>query len=655
MKLGLLPLFKPESFTKESFNASGLEYFSAHALGEVVAFVQAHFSEVQPFVCLNLQQLLQQKPDIVMLWATSPCFGLATSMAENIKTYLDIPVWLAGPHISYLPQSLPEYVDLGIIGEVELPLKHLLAIFLKQPQAGPAQYRRVPGIVYQSQGRMYSGSPAQLIADLNSLPDPNYRLFLDFPGFTAPVVRSARVADNLLTTLAYAPSRKERHLSPAKICTQLEQIAANYAFLFQSVPIPPEQRAHYCPVFIADQQLFKYPDRLLALKAEIERRGLQKSMFFIMSACPEQLNPELIMVLKFMNVRKLMFHLAPFGHQNPLFSQLQPQKLSAALRLCRRYQIDVVGFFCLNPEPGTTRQQLADTYLYLQSHYFEFERLQFSLLGPFPGLSHWEHYAKKYKPDAQALERFPWHSLDWDQLSPDLPLLHQELEPESFKQIYHRFRRLGDLCQETISPREADEQRWNQALLAQMVSLQYLSPQARVLEVLLQPQTELRPFIQLEHPISQIQIVNGALSGALPTEPLDMILLVGSLNGLKDPRDSLQKLKQKLKADGQMYIQALNPLCVHALLKFLNWPAKRSQQHYRVLKWLKPEFLEQMLISCGMEIVKTDYTIIKDVEKVRPVVETLVNRLEHYGSVRIPQHLLYISEIKILARNSHHV
>ena len=651
MKLGLLPLFKPESFSKKTFTASGLEYFSANALAEIVAFVNQQLPTIQTVIKITLSEMLDQQPDIVLLWSTSACFGLVDSISENLKTYLDIPVWLAGPHISYLPQSLPEHTDLGIIGEVEWALLNLLKLVLKDPQAGAMQYRHVPGIVYQSRGRMYSGAPAQEIPNLNQLPLPNYRLFLDLPGFSAPVIRSARINDSFLTSLAYPPSRKSRFLSTEQICLQMEQIDQNYDYLFRAYSLPKEQQHHLRPVFIPDYQLFYHPQRMEALHKDMRARNLHKKLFLIMNVPPECLNAKMLQMLQEMNVRKLMIALGPFGHHNPLFSKCPPEALAKALNLCMERQMGLIGHFILNPDVGTTRTQLAQSYQFLKKWHRAFEILQISVVGPIPGTPIWDAYMQRHKPSGEALQHFPWHSLDTEKSSPDLPLFHSHLRAQDLHEIHQAFLGIKSGKKEFLQPLTQDMHNWSKASLVNTFNQTYLKEGDRILEIVHSTDTAIKPYLQPYYAIDQRFVSQGKVIGPVPQEPASIILFIGSLNSLRNPLKALQEHTQYLAADGRVYIQIINPLFMRCIDRFLQWHIEQSENSYPILKFIKEEELKHMLEQSGLELLQIDYTLMDNIEAVRPSVENLAKRLEHFGPIQIPQHMLYVSEIKMLARN----
>ena len=649
MKLGLLPLFKPESFGANGFSATGMEYFSANALAEIIGFVQTQFPQIKIILKLALAEMLSRKPDLVLLWSTSSCFGQVQPTAESLKVYLGVQVWLAGPHISYLPQSLPKDVDLGIIGEVELPLQQLLNLWLKQRDAGPMQYRRVPGIIYQSRGRVYSGSPAQIVPQLSQLPQPNYRAFLGLPGFSAPIVRSARSSENLLTALAFPPSRKLRLQHPEHLCKQFEQIAENYAMLYQPFPFPKEYLHYICPVFIPDYQFLLHRQRLEALVPSYLARNLHTKMFLIPNLPPEAVSAELFALLKSINTRKVLLLMGPFGHRNPLLPAWTPEQLETTLELCQQYKIGVLGSLFLNPDVGTTRRQLAQTYLQFRELAPYFEKLHASVIGPTPGTPAFEQYLAKHKPDADALTVFPWASLDGDTFSPNMPLFHTSLERRDLQEIHFAFTQLAKRHEHMLDPLKEDMMAQARYRLVHEFLYHYWQPGERILEVPVWPEAALKPVVP-NLGVDQILIRKGRLSGS-PPQQADLIVLSASLNALRDPEAALAQLKSWLKPGGRMVLNLLNPLQVATLTGFLSWEPDQSSAKNRILKYIKPEELEAMLARSGLELVNSEYTIMEGVETIRPTVETLAARLEYHGSLRIPQHLLYVSEIKMLVRN----
>lgn len=648
MKLGFLPLFKPESFQENSFHASGLDYFSAHLIGELIAWVHEQVPEIQCFVQLSLGTMLKRSPDIVVIWSTSPCFGQVASLAENLKTYLDIPIWLGGPHISYLPNSLPDSVDVGILGEAEMPLLALLKAYLSQgDKLGPVHYRKIAGLIYQSRGRMYSGSPAQEVPNINRLPTPEFQHLQSIQGFSAPIVRTSRINDTLITALAYPPTRKPRLLHPEQICNQIEQVIANYKKLLVAYQVPANQARYLRPIFIPDFQFVLQKKRLEALRNEILKRRLHVDCFFIVHLPPDAITDELLKTLKGISVSKIALSLGPLGHQSPLLPPCSASTIKRAIALCQHYHIGLMGQLFLNPEVNTRRRQLAQTYRFFAEEIHGFERLHVSVLGPFPGTALWEHYQAQSRLKQTDLAHVPWDSFDWEHLSTSLPLAHTELDRPYLTEAYHRFKKLFDTNKSFKSPIKEDLDLFAKAITAQQFSEVYLNKTDRVLEVVASHELVMQPF--LFQSVEQIFVKAGKLSGSAPQQPVNLIFLLGVLNCLRDPDTALAKLSSYLAPEGRLYISIANPLFLGNISQILKWKGVQSSVHNKILKFIKPEQVIQMLEKHGFVLINQDYTIMEEVEAVRPTVETLANAMDKYGSLRIPQDALYVNEIKMLA------
>lgn len=651
MKLGLLPLLKAQNFSGRYFTTFSLETLSLNALGELAGYLIQHFPSIQVSVQLKLGDTIKFAPDIVLLWSTSSNFGQAQDVAESLKSLLNIPVWIAGPHISHLPQSLPPAIDLGIMGEPELPMHQLLQLWQKHGEVTMMQYRRIPGLIYQSRGRMYSGAPAQLIPRLSEFPRPFYRFWTELPSLSSPVLRSARINDNLLTTAVYPPSRKARSFTPQQLCDHMELAISNYDLIHQSFPLEVQQyKRFFRPITIIDHQLFVHPERLKVLCEHMLRRNLPQRMFLVLHAPPESLRPEIMAILGKMNVKRLMFSLGPLGHQNPLLSQASAPQIIQALELCDRYNIRVFGNFFINPDIHIQRKQLARTYRFLNDHRALFNILQITTLGPVPGTELWESYQQQHKLTGQQLLKFPWHSLDWDEVSPDLPLFNKHLDRKTLREAHLAFARMSDADFMFRDHHQEELGHFNRAKIVQAFARQCLRPGEEILELVVDPKIAATPFLSPYFTMTQMRVRYGQIHGTPPHRPVDVLLIPGAFNGLRDPEESLRKVLEWLKPGGRLYLNSIHPENIEMLMKFLQWPASQSFIGYPTLKFYKPEQIIEIMYKLGLQVVETNYNIMNNVEAVRPVVETLANRLDHFADQRISQERLYVAEITLEAR-----
>jgi anaerobic magnesium-protoporphyrin IX monomethyl ester cyclase len=144
------------------------------------------------------------RPHIVGITANTPQVKQAWRTAAGIKSEMDIPVVLGGPHVSVVPEELDfeslrqPPVDLVVRGEGEGPwteICNLVDGFLRdQPAVSEASgpgfgtaalmdpaldlFRDVKGTSYKtSDGELHRNADAQVITDLDGLPWPAYHLF----------------------------------------------------------------------------------------------------------------------------------------------------------------------------------------------------------------------------------------------------------------------------------------------------------------------------------------------------------------------------------------------------------------------------------------------------------------------------------------------
>ena len=144
-----------------------------------------------------LQEFLREfRPQLVGITTNTPQVKQAWRTAAVIKSELDIPIVLGGPHVSVVSEELDfeslrqPPVDMVVRGEGEGPwveISDQVERFLRdQPEFStarlmdPAQdlFREVKSLSYRtSDGALHRNPEGAVIADLDSLPWPAYHLF----------------------------------------------------------------------------------------------------------------------------------------------------------------------------------------------------------------------------------------------------------------------------------------------------------------------------------------------------------------------------------------------------------------------------------------------------------------------------------------------
>lgn len=131
-------------------------------------------------------RILAREPELVGFSTLCSSYHIALRLAEAIKRASPAtPVVFGGPQASVVAemtlQSFP-WVDLILRGEADLTLPLLIA----EIEAGAGRYA-TPGLAWRDGGGIRLNPAAQLIADLDSLPMPLYRLQPGGPGKAAVI------------------------------------------------------------------------------------------------------------------------------------------------------------------------------------------------------------------------------------------------------------------------------------------------------------------------------------------------------------------------------------------------------------------------------------------------------------------------------------
>lgn len=658
MKLALFPLFHPSCFEQKSFQGTGLDFLSAYYLTGLLPFLEKHFPNLNLCLEIALPRLLAQRPDLVLIWSTTPSFGQVRAVAEIIKQNLEIPILLAGPHISHLPQSLPAGVDIGILGEPEIPLHQLLGIFLKDPQAGPVKYGKIPGLIYQSRGRIYSGAPAKFIQQIDQLPLPRHNLLHNLPGRSVPVVNTSRGPHSLISLLTQPPAARIRLFSPERIIEEIGQIIADYKHLYRNWPIPENFLAYLFPIYIVDELFLENPGRLEIICKGLIQRAFHKSTFFIVNAYPRQIQKETLYWLKQINTRQLILNFASFASTAaPWMPACQAQDLDRVLKLCEQFKIGAIGNYLVNPLMETSRREMAKTYWFLWENQHRFDKIQAYYLPPMPGTALWEAYQQKYKLKAEQLESFAWHTLDPERYQPGNPILNRSLDSVSFTEIMQQMQKQlsppsNPALEMAKTPMKRDQGYQAEINSVKEIQKKFLKPGMHILEILLEPQFSLKPhlpenFCQLE----QLPVQAGKLQGR-PAQPVDLIVMRGALNGLLQPEQTLQALSSWLKPEGEILINVLNAQNIALMLTLLNWELERSRYSYKILRYFSEQTLRQLVKRLDMETVRVEYNIMNNIQGFKDAAEGLIKRVQNFWPIPVSSERLYIMEINMLIKKN---
>jgi radical SAM superfamily enzyme YgiQ (UPF0313 family)/SAM-dependent methyltransferase len=96
-------------------------------------------------------------------------------MARHLKEALDVPIVVGGHHISQLPWRLPQWMDVGVVGEGEVTFLELCRSYQRHGGFAPDELGRIKGIAYHADGQVLVTERRPLVKPLDLLPPPDRR------------------------------------------------------------------------------------------------------------------------------------------------------------------------------------------------------------------------------------------------------------------------------------------------------------------------------------------------------------------------------------------------------------------------------------------------------------------------------------------------
>lgn len=373
MRIAIFPIEK-EKYRKDN----------KFSISTEIAYIVSYLEENNPddivYPASDLDFLYKTDPDIVCIYAPySFTYDYIVSISQNIKEKYNIPVILAGDHITALPKTLPISCNVGILGDPEFILKDLVEL-KRNDSFNEKSFSKIPGVVFNFKNQKVITDKPQYIKDINSLPMTR-AVFQDLPGEWLPSIIMGRGKPN---NNAWQPLTNQpvRLFSIERIIQDIGDLLANNQGL-KTADIKDY-------LFLYDKYFFK---KFIQMYKETQ---LIKYMKFNVKALISQLDEEIIHDLKdIMQIPKLTIHfISPLEKfYKDLKEEFIPyKKQKDILDICYKYNINIEAKFLYNL-PNETIEDSTKTYWKISRNYYDKYKninIKVSPLVLMPGSELWQ-------------------------------------------------------------------------------------------------------------------------------------------------------------------------------------------------------------------------------------------------------------------------
>ena len=417
-KILFINAINPESEIETRYTPLGILYLSA-SLKKTFPAGSFEIKLVNKNVEKNIKSF---RPDIIGITAVSQNFNHAIRHAKLARRY-GLPTMVGGVHISIIPESLSEDMNVGCIGEGELTVVELMKVFRKYKAFPSDELEKLDGIVFRKKGKLIKTQPRVPINDMDQL-IPYPERSLEGPVKHAYIFSSRGCPYRCVFCASSRYWNQVRFFSPEYVFSELERLSKESG---------AKMISFYDDLFVADKK------RLHDIATLVEKSGLAKKIKFTCSCRSNLVTEDIVVDLKRMGVVSVGMGLES-GNSRILYylkgKTVTVKDNRRAIELLTSAGIKANASFIIG-SPDETEKEMMDTYDFIRKSKLSF--VDIYVLTPYPGTPVWD-FAKSRDLVSD--------DMDWSKLNVNFDVNHanaiilsETMNRERLYQVYKKFRR----------------------------------------------------------------------------------------------------------------------------------------------------------------------------------------------------------------------
>jgi radical SAM superfamily enzyme YgiQ (UPF0313 family) len=393
-------------------------------LGYIASFLKREMPEVEVSIAFDYDELLSDKPDIIGISSATENFDDAIMLAKKAKEKFDVPIIVGGLHITALPHTLPDSIDIGVLGEGEEVTLQLMRL-AKKNQLKPEFLKDVQGICYHDNDKIAVNGSTLLIQNLDDLPLLDRDLFQNkwrMKNNEQVHLISSRGCPYKCTFCISSKSWfKLRCFSPEYVINELEYVLKKYR---------PEEIYFFDDLFVANSKRFK------TIAKMIKDKNLHKGIMFRCYSRVNLMTDEMCEIFKELNFEYIDIGFESNSQKILNYYQktdATPELNQKAVNMAAKYNISLGGNFIAGA-PIETYEDMLETLNFIERNQDKLDRSGLGPLQPLPGTPIWDYALEK----GIVSENIRWRNLHYDFQNFDLnqyPILAEKVTKEEFYNV----------------------------------------------------------------------------------------------------------------------------------------------------------------------------------------------------------------------------
>ena len=369
------------------------------------------------------KELADFHPDVVGIRCVSQNYNWARKYAQMAKRQ-GLPVLMGGVHISAMPTSLSDDMDVAVIGEGEETIVELMRLFIARGRFDVDHLSDIRGIAYWRDGQLAFTEARALIPQLDDIPFPARDLLkIDKHTYMFTSRGCPYHCSFCFSTRFWR--KKVRFASAQYVVNEIKEIISNYDVEFISF---------YDDLFIANRR------RLEQIVSLLEEENIVGRVKFSCNCRANLVREEVVRLMKRMGMVSVGMGLE--SGSDRVLRYLKGENISVAdnekaVALLNRYGIAANASFVIG-SPTETRGEILETLGFIKKSN-DLSYVDTYVLTPLPGTPVWKY------AESRGLVS---DDMDWDMLSIDFAtnyrnaiILSETLTRDELYQLYRLFQR----------------------------------------------------------------------------------------------------------------------------------------------------------------------------------------------------------------------
>jgi len=321
------------------------------------------------------QAISEFKPTIVGITSVSQNYNKAIKYAGIAKKY-SLPVIMGGIHISTLPSTLTEDMDVGVIGEGEQAIVELFSLFEEDGYFDRDKLENISGVVFRKNSKLIVTKKRNPIEPLDNISMPARDLFTINKSTYMFTSRGCPYRCTFCASSRFWD--KLRFFSAEYVVNEIKYLVKKYS---------TKRIEFWDDLFIADKI------RLRQILELLQKENLLGKVSFTCTARSNLVNDDLAHLLKKMNVKSVGMGLesaVPATLEYLKGGDINPGNHRNAVKILRKYGIESCASFIIG-SPEESQEDILQTLRFIKEN--PLGSIDVYVLTPFPGTPVWE-YAK---------------------------------------------------------------------------------------------------------------------------------------------------------------------------------------------------------------------------------------------------------------------